>query len=249
MCHPTRPLPLLPAAIDSFRRLTHTRTHPPTHTHILTPCLVSRALTRDPRSASYPTSLPLRFNLINAVVGAGILSLPYAFSLTGWGGGLLVLLFNVVSSDYAIRLLLKGAEVRLRAGLHPCRGAAARARVSQPALFSLPHAPPKASQRRSYEGVAEASFGKAGVIVVSVCTILLNLGATIAYFVIIGDVLPELIHDADPHFLGESWARAWCTGTERPGAGGCAGAWRPPPVTPSSCRPTQVSLPWPCCCP
>ncbi|EGD77479.1 hypothetical protein PTSG_08575 [Salpingoeca rosetta] len=46
------------------------------------------------------------FNLINTIIGAGVLSLPYAFALTGYAGGIILLLLNVVGADYSLRALL-----------------------------------------------------------------------------------------------------------------------------------------------
>lgn len=100
--------------------------------------------------SSIPPSI---FNLANSIIGAGILSLPYAFSLTGWALGSILLLFTVAGADFTIRLLLKCGE---------------------------------ASQRRTYEGVADAAFGRKGVWFVSTAVILLNIGALTAYNVILG---------------------------------------------------------------
>eukprot|EP00730_Choanoeca_flexa_P017253 TRINITY_DN8285_c0_g1_i2.p1 TRINITY_DN8285_c0_g1~~TRINITY_DN8285_c0_g1_i2.p1 ORF type:complete len:449 (+),score=61.81 TRINITY_DN8285_c0_g1_i2:224-1570(+) len=125
---------------------------------------------------------PSVFNLANSIIGAGILSLPFAFSLTGWGLGAIVLVLTVAGADFTIRLLLKCGE---------------------------------ASQRRTYEGVAEAAFGRKGVWFVSVAVILLNIGALTAYFVILGDVLPPLWHKAvksDDFVHGDRMERFWCTG-------------------------------------
>eukprot|EP00045_Choanoeca_perplexa_P011522 m.122852 g.122852 ORF g.122852 m.122852 type:complete len:447 (-) comp15661_c0_seq2:969-2309(-) len=122
------------------------------------------------------------FNLANSIIGAGILSLPYAFSLTGWALGSIILLLTVAGADFTIRLLLKCGET---------------------------------CQRRTYEGVAEAAFGRKGVWFVSAAVILLNVGALTAYNVILGDVLPSLWNKAtknDSFVHGNRMQRLWCTG-------------------------------------
>lgn len=50
-----------------------------------------------------------------------------------------------------------------------------------------------ATERYTYEGIATTAFGRPGVVLVSACVIVLNLGALTAYQIIIGDVLPPLI--------------------------------------------------------
>eukprot|EP00055_Hartaetosiga_balthica_P012140 m.58066 g.58066 ORF g.58066 m.58066 type:complete len:458 (+) comp7850_c0_seq5:57-1430(+) len=118
-------------------------------------------------------------NLINTIIGAGVLSLPYAFSLVGYVGGILLLIVNVMVADYSLHLLLKAA---------------------------------KTCGRDTYESIADYTFGRKGVALVSMATILLNIGAATAYIVIIGDTLPEFIYDVAPTFLATEWARLWATG-------------------------------------
>jgi len=45
------------------------------------------------------------FNLLNTMVGGGALSLPYAFAKCGWLGGIILVLFSVQISNFALSLL------------------------------------------------------------------------------------------------------------------------------------------------
>ena len=45
------------------------------------------------------------FNLLNTMVGGGALSLPYAFAKCGWLGGVVLVLFSVKISNFALSLL------------------------------------------------------------------------------------------------------------------------------------------------
>ena len=93
------------------------------------------------------------FNLANSIIGAGILSLPFAFALVGYGLGTILLMITVIAADFSIRLLLQCGN--------KCR-------------------------RKTYEGVADAAFGRTGVWLVSVAVIMLNIGSLTAYYVILG---------------------------------------------------------------
>ena len=53
--------------------------------------------------------------LINAAVGAGVLSLPYAFMCAGWVGGALILAIVAIVESYTLYILSRWAE-RTRAG-------------------------------------------------------------------------------------------------------------------------------------
>lgn len=96
----------------------------------------------------------------NTIIGAGILALPLAFSLVGYVGGVLMLIFCAGIADFSIDVLLSLSE---------------------------------ATERHTYEGIAVTAFGRKGTIIVSLCVIVLNVGALTAYQIIIGDVLPPLL--------------------------------------------------------
>ena len=51
------------------------------------------------------------FNLAAATLGAGALSLPYAFSRSGVGMGLLLLLVGVVLTIWTIHMLIEAGEI------------------------------------------------------------------------------------------------------------------------------------------
>eukprot|EP00049_Salpingoeca_infusionum_P019455 m.361944 g.361944 ORF g.361944 m.361944 type:complete len:497 (+) comp20013_c0_seq1:238-1728(+) len=50
-------------------------------------------------------------NLVNTIIGAGVLSLPFVFSLVGYGGGLILLACNAVGADYSLYLLIRSSAV------------------------------------------------------------------------------------------------------------------------------------------
>eukprot|EP00808_Paulinella_micropora_P003910 g12218.t1 len=51
------------------------------------------------------------FNLVNTIIGAGSLTIPYAMSKAGWCGGLVVLLFAGVFSVLGFMLLIRSSSL------------------------------------------------------------------------------------------------------------------------------------------
>eukprot|EP01029_Cantina_marsupialis_P019029 TRINITY_DN4425_c0_g1_i1.p1 TRINITY_DN4425_c0_g1~~TRINITY_DN4425_c0_g1_i1.p1 ORF type:complete len:483 (+),score=110.10 TRINITY_DN4425_c0_g1_i1:83-1531(+) len=103
------------------------------------------------------------FNLVNTIVGAGILSIPYGVSLNGLILGALLITVMAAISDYAITRLFVKSMVRLE----------------QRNVFA-----------KSVGEVAYATFGNKGVIIADINVTLMQLGACVAYIVILGDVFP-----------------------------------------------------------
>eukprot|EP01029_Cantina_marsupialis_P024219 TRINITY_DN6173_c1_g1_i3.p1 TRINITY_DN6173_c1_g1~~TRINITY_DN6173_c1_g1_i3.p1 ORF type:complete len:471 (+),score=106.96 TRINITY_DN6173_c1_g1_i3:49-1461(+) len=102
-------------------------------------------------------------NLVNTIVGAGILSLSFGVSLNGLIlGGILIISMAFVS-DYAI------TKVFVKAMSH----------LEDRGIFC-----------KSIGEVAHAAFGSRGTIFVDVNVILLQLGSVVAYLVILSDVFP-----------------------------------------------------------
>lgn len=114
----------------------------------------------DSPNASVPASM---FNLINTVIGAGVLALPFAFAASGLLLGLLFLLIVLGLSVYSVVLLVSCASL---SGLH---------------------------RRATYREVARHAFGTGGVITTDISLILACFGALCSYLVIIADMIAPLI--------------------------------------------------------
>lgn len=57
------------------------------------------------------SSLGAIANLCSATLGAGILSLPYAFYLTGWVVGLIMLVLSALATVFSIQILARSSEI------------------------------------------------------------------------------------------------------------------------------------------
>lgn len=58
------------------------------------------------------SSLGAIANLCSATLGAGILSLPFAFYLTGWVVGSIMLVLSALATTYSIQILARASEIR-----------------------------------------------------------------------------------------------------------------------------------------
>ncbi|KAK3554472.1 hypothetical protein QTP70_023484 [Hemibagrus guttatus] len=143
------------------------------------------------------------FNLMNAIMGSGILGLAYSMASTGVVGFSILLLLVSSLAAYSIHLLLtlcdQTGDVTFNlsplsplSSLHPPLGA----EIS----------PPQSSAGvTSYEGLGERAFNKAGKVLVA-CTILIqNIGAMASYMFILKMELPPTISS----FLGAEHSGVW----------------------------------------
>ncbi len=107
------------------------------------------------------------FNTINSIVGVGILSIPFCFKSAGIFLAPVILLLVAVLSDASLQLLVAAGDI---AGV------------------------------RSYSRLASVVFDERSAFAgtaVDVCIIVMNFGAAVAYFDVIGDVLEA--------WFGEKW--------------------------------------------
>ncbi|CAD6233339.1 GSCOCG00007144001-RA-CDS [Cotesia congregata] len=58
------------------------------------------------------TSLPLAsFNFINSIIGSGVIGIPYALHLSGFGLGILLLIIVAVLTDYSLILMVRSGHL------------------------------------------------------------------------------------------------------------------------------------------
>ncbi|KAL3826950.1 hypothetical protein ACHAXA_000014 [Cyclostephanos tholiformis] len=100
-------------------------------------------------------------NLVNSIVGAGIIGIPYALRMSGLWAGVLLLILVAALTDKSLRLLIE------QASFHP----------------RLSHL-----QVRTFEGLASCPFGKAGSAFVLFNMFIMAYGTMVAYLLIIKDI-------------------------------------------------------------
>ncbi|KNC47299.1 uncharacterized protein AMSG_03733 [Thecamonas trahens ATCC 50062] len=112
--------------------------------------------------------------LANTCIGAGVLAVPYALSVTGVALGLALLVAVALLSMFSFYLL---AETRRLSG------------------------------QRSYEDIAAFYFGQAGRRVVQASLVLLLIGATIIYAILMSDSLHPVVSQYAPAspWLSRDW--------------------------------------------
>jgi len=121
------------------------------------------------RSGLFGTSA----NLVNTIVGAGIIGIPYAFKQSGWIAGLLLLAFVGYLTDASLRIIINLAT------FHP----------------KLRH-----FHVRTYEKLASFPFGSTigrGFVLTNM--FILAYGAMVAYLLIIKDTVPTLLFNIAPN--------------------------------------------------
>eukprot|EP00985_Skeletonema_marinoi_P013724 scaffold6849_cov157-Skeletonema_marinoi.AAC.11 len=105
-------------------------------------------------------------NLVNSIVGAGIIGIPYALRMSGLWAGVLLLLLVAVLTDKSLRLLIE------QASFHP----------------KLHHLP-----IHTFEDLASYPYGKFGSGFVLFNMFIMAYGAMVAYLLIIKDTVPTVL--------------------------------------------------------
>eukprot|EP00010_Vexillifera_abyssalis_P005812 CAMPEP_0201553158 /NCGR_PEP_ID=MMETSP0173_2-20130828/19476_1 /ASSEMBLY_ACC=CAM_ASM_000268 /TAXON_ID=218659 /ORGANISM="Vexillifera sp., Strain DIVA3 564/2" /LENGTH=575 /DNA_ID=CAMNT_0047963777 /DNA_START=28 /DNA_END=1755 /DNA_ORIENTATION=+ len=105
-------------------------------------------------------------NVVNAIIGGGVLALPYAFSQTGLVVGAVLLVLIGVMSFLTSHYLASLTKYCMR------------------------------RDGRSYKSIAARAFGLPGAFTIDVCFILFLFGGCVGYVVIIGDILTPYFEDA-----------------------------------------------------
>jgi sodium-coupled neutral amino acid transporter 11 len=114
-------------------------------------------------------------NLVNSIVGAGIIGIPYAIRMTGLISGLLLLILVAVLTDKSLRLLIE------QASFHP-----------------------KLKNRNvhTFEDLASYPFGQFGSGFVLFNMFIMAYGAMVAYLLIIKDTIPTVLgYEHGTHLL------------------------------------------------
>mmetsp|Transcript_17756 Transcript_17756/g.26400 ORF Transcript_17756/g.26400 Transcript_17756/m.26400 type:complete len:638 (+) Transcript_17756:154-2067(+) len=105
-------------------------------------------------------------NLVNSIVGAGIIGIPYALRMSGLWAGVLLLLLVAILTDKSLRLLIE------QASFHP----------------KLHHLP-----IHTFEDLASYPYGKFGSGFVLFNMFIMAYGAMVAYLLIIKDTVPTVL--------------------------------------------------------
>ncbi|KAI8910478.1 transmembrane amino acid transporter protein-domain-containing protein [Gorgonomyces haynaldii] len=131
------------------------------------------------------TTLNACIDLINTILGTGLISLPFAFAVCGLGTSTLLLLVAVLSTWYSLHLLVTVAEQALSFQYAP--------RTTILTTLGEP----------SYSGLAHLCMGPIGQTLADGCMFLACLGFATSYLVSIGDVMPPLasLFVSDPTLL------------------------------------------------
>lgn len=143
-------------------------------------------------------------NLSNTIVGAGILSMSYAYSRLGYLGATLVLSMCVGLATYSINCMV-ACSVSATAKLqmqeinalihHTMREAENGGSGIGSAKYPSP-------SPLTYTGIGELAYGRRGALAIGTSILALNFGAMVVYIVIIGDTLPLLLK---PVVGSDSW--------------------------------------------
>jgi sodium-coupled neutral amino acid transporter 11 len=114
-------------------------------------------------------------NLVNSIVGAGIIGIPYALRMSGLWAGVLLLILVAVLTDKSLRLLIE------QASFHP----------------RLSHLPV-----HTFEDLASYPYGRVGSAFVLFNMFVMAYGAMVAYLLIIKDTVPTVLgYDHGTHLL------------------------------------------------
>ena len=105
-------------------------------------------------------------NLVNSIVGAGIIGIPYALRMSGLVAGIFLLILVAVLTEKSLRLLIE------QASFHP----------------KLRHLPV-----HTFEDLASYPFGQVGSGFVLFNMFLMAYGAMVAYLLIIKDTIPTVL--------------------------------------------------------
>lgn len=105
-------------------------------------------------------------NLVNSIVGAGIIGIPYALRMSGLWAGVLLLILVAILTDKSLRLLIE------QASFHP----------------KLGHL-----NIHTFEDLASYPFGKVGSGFVLFNMFIMAYGAMVAYLLIIKDTVPTVL--------------------------------------------------------
>eukprot|EP00659_Diplonema_papillatum_P009661 gene9661-14994_t len=103
-------------------------------------------------------------NLVNVILGSGVLGLPYIAAHTGVGLFMGMLVSVAFVMDYSLQLLIASAVI-----------------TSQPGM------------RFSYELLGDQAFGVRGRVAISVLIVMQNCGNVVSYFKVFKDVIGEIM--------------------------------------------------------
>jgi len=129
------------------------------------------------------------FNLVKSMVGAGILTAPFLFRLNGVFLSLIICLGVGFSMFITVRRISRRLPVnfalQLKQRIYP-RIPQASVLVTVADWYGV----------STYEDTLAKIFGRAGAIVLDICTVFRGIGSLIAYMIIIKDVASGLLADA-----------------------------------------------------
>eukprot|EP01062_Namystynia_karyoxenos_P020461 TRINITY_DN17746_c0_g1_i1.p1 TRINITY_DN17746_c0_g1~~TRINITY_DN17746_c0_g1_i1.p1 ORF type:complete len:566 (+),score=111.38 TRINITY_DN17746_c0_g1_i1:95-1699(+) len=125
--------------------------------------------------ATMPSSI---INLVNTIIGAGMLSIPKAFKNVGLSVGVTLLCLCAAAAAFGLNLL---AECARRTG----------------------------EEKTSYNVVASRNVGLAATVAVDVAVALKCFGVSVAYLVVVGDLMPDAMDGFGVHDYPFNHRRFW----------------------------------------
>ena len=145
---------------------TNTNSPAPMETEAGAPSRSSSQLTNLSMPKKKSSILGASSNLVNSIVGAGIIGIPYALRMSGLWAGVLLLILVAVLTDKSLRMLIE------QASFHP----------------KLGHL-----QIHTFEDLASYPFGQFGSGFVLFNMFIMAYGAMVAYLLIIKDTVPTVM--------------------------------------------------------
>lgn len=121
-------------------------------------------------------------DLCNTIMGTGMLSIPFAFSMVGWGLGVVLVFFSMIGTWLSLRLLVASAEVAYSSGKVPV----------QTSIFIQEGEP-------SYGSLAHTAVGRKSAAMADLIMALSCFGFSVSYLVSIGCVMPTIIQHMLPY--------------------------------------------------
>ncbi|KAL2919386.1 hypothetical protein HK105_201030 [Polyrhizophydium stewartii] len=137
-----------------------------------------------------PSVLVLTIDLINTIMGTGLMSLPYAFATVGLGFGSLLICVSAAATWFSVRLLISSCQLAYGRGT---------GRVpAQSSLFVSEGEP-------SYAALAKTAMGPHGAVWADIALAASCFGFAVSYLVSIADSMPQ----AAAFFFPESLVGPW----------------------------------------
>jgi hypothetical protein len=205
----------------------HCTTHTPTPSHPPKAGTPDYASAAPPARATHSQSV---LNMVNCIMGVGVLGYPYCFKSSGLVLATAVMLATMLATRASYQLLLHCAHLsgrRTYEQVGPGLGRSVFWVVRCLVVFSpcsSPPTPPLLSLQKPLK-VAEHATGKVGRFVLEICICASNLGCIVAYLNILADTLSSVAGTLIPPGAEPSRSTYMAGGWTRMGGGGGFSGW------------------------